>query len=724
MKGTFAGTVSAVAMAVGLTLAPAALYAQDKGATQNKAAAQDQVPADAITGVVKSVHGPEAGVWVIAQTTELPTRFAKIVVTDDKGRYLVPDLPKADYQVWVRGYGLVDSPRLHGVPGKRLDLEAVLAPNDTDAAQYYPAIYWYSMLKIPPKSEFDGKDGIPENVSQQDWLTTIKNRDCVGCHQQGQLATRTIPAAFSDLSMEAAWIRRVQSGQSAPLMVNPLAGYLGGAPFQYFADWTQRVANGELPKTKPPRPQGLERDIVITEWDWGSPHTYLHDAISTDKRNPTVNAYGPIYGSTEYSTDDLPILDPKTNSVSFFHAPVRDPSMPESLGPGHAAMLKPTMPSAYWGDEKIWSNRINNHNQMFDEKGRLWLTVAVRGVPNPDWCKQGSTLISAQLFPLATSHRQLAMLDPKTGKYTFVDTCFDTHHLQFGFDANDTLWTSGGGPVLGWLNSKMFDETGDVQRSEGWTAFILDTNGNGKRDAYVEPKDPVDPTKDKRINGGFYAIMPNPADGSVWGSVGVFGGPGGVVRVALGDNPPQTAISEVYNVPSPGFGPRGADIDSKGVVWVSLGSGHLASFDRSKCKGPLNGPKATGNQCPEGWSFYQYPGPGFDGIGKNSAEASYYTWVDQHDTFGLGKDVPISTGNENDALLALKDGKWVILRVPYPLGFYAKGLDGRIDDPNGGWKGRGLWATEGDRTPWLKEGGKGMKPVVYHFQLRPDPMAD
>ncbi|HUB97342.1 MAG TPA: hypothetical protein VL993_15575, partial [Stellaceae bacterium] len=418
------------------------------------------------------------------------------------------------------------------------------------------------------------------------------------------------------------------------------------------------------------------------------------------------------------------ILDPKTNSVSSYHAPVRDPSMPESLGPGHAAMLKPTMPSAYWGDEKIWSNRINNHNQMFDEKGRLWLTVAVRGVPNPDWCKQGSTLISAQLFPLATSHRQLAMLDPKTGKYTFVDTCFDTHHLQFGFDANDTLWTSGGGPVLGWLNSKMFDETGDVQRSEGWTAFILDTNGNGKRDAYVEPKDPVDPTKDKRINGGFYAIMPNPADGSVWGSVGVFGGPGGVVRVALGDNPPQTAISEVYNVPSPGFGPRGADIDSKGVVWVSLGSGHLASFDRSKCKGPLNGPKATGNQCPEGWSFYQYPGPGFDGIGKNSAEASYYTWVDQHDTFGLGKDVPISTGNENDALLALKDGKWVILRVPYPLGFYAKGLDGRIDDPNGGWKGRGLWATEGDRTPWLKEGGKGMKPVVYHFQLRPDPMAD
>src|SRR6266567_9252928 len=102
----------------------------------------------------------------------------------------------------------------------------------------------------------------------------------------------------------------------------------------------------------------------------------------------------------------------------------------------------------------------------------------------------------------------------------------------------------------------------------------------------------------------------------------------------------------------------------------------------------------------------------------------YYTWVDQHNTLGLGNDVPISTGNENDALLALVDGKWVVLRVPYPLSFYAKGLDGRIDDPSGGWKGRGLWTTSGDRTPWLKEGGKGTTPLALHIQLRPNPLAD
>jgi hypothetical protein len=315
------------------------------------------------------------------------------------------------------------------------------------------------------------------------------------------------------------------------------------------------------------------------------------------------------------------------------------------------------------------------------------------------------------------------VLDPKTMKYTFVDTCFQTHHLQFAYDANDTLWTSsgGGGGVVGWLNTKMLDETGDAAKSQGWTALVLDTNGNGKRDDYVEPNQPVDPTKDKRIAQVFYAVMPSPVDGSVWGTIRA--SPGSIVRLDPGPNPPHTALAEIYNVPMPGFGPRGGDIDSQGLVWVSLASGHIGSFDRRKCK-VLNGPTATGDHCPEGWTFHQYPGPGFEGIGENSAESSYYSWVDQHDTFGLGKDVPMSTANLMDGLVALKDGKMISLRVPYPLGFYAKGLDGRIDDPNAGWKGRGLWTSSGDRTPWLIEGGKGMKPMAVHFQLRPDPLAN
>jgi hypothetical protein len=540
------------------------------------------------------------------------------------------------------------------------------------------------------------------------------------------LSTRTIPAAFGAFkSGEDAWMRRTQSGQAAELMVNPLAGELGGAPYKYFGDWTDRVAKGELPHAKPERPQGVERNIVVTTWDWGDEQHYLHDLIASDRRHPTVNAYGPLYGSTEYSTDNLPVLDPKTNTATVFHAPVRDPDMPESLGPGHAAMRTPMQPSAYWGNEKIWDSRVNNHNSMIDEKGRVWLAAAIRGADNPAFCKKGSDHPSAELFPIEKNVRQIAMLDPATKKYTFVDTCFGTHHLQFGYDANDTLWTSGGGQVLGWLNTKMFEETGDAAKSQGWTAFVLDTNGNGKRDDYVEPNQPVDPTKDKRItgSGGFYAVMPSPVDGSIWGTIGVFVGRGAVIRVDPGTNPPETALTEVYNIPLPGYGPRGGDIDSKGVVWVSLASGHIGSFDRRLCKGPLNGPTATGDHCPEGWKFYKYPGPGFEGIGDNSAEASYYSWVDQHNTFGLGEDVPMSTGNLNDGLIALKDGKMITLRVPYPMGFYAKGFDGRIDDPNAGWKGRGLWTTSGDRAPWLKEGGKGRTPQVVHFQLRPDPLA-
>jgi hypothetical protein len=660
-----------------------------------------------IGGVVTGPKGPEAGVWVIAETTELPTRFARIVVTDEQGRYLIPDLPEADYRVWVRGYGLVDSPKMRAIPGMRVDHSSVPAPNARAAAQYYPAIYWYSLLKIPPASEFGGQSRIPKAITQTDWLTTIKNQACVGCHQLGNEATRTLPVAFAHFeNSEVAWMRRVQSGQAAPLMINPLAGKLGGAPFKYFADWTDRIAKGELPRAKPPRPQGVERNIVVTWWEWGQPDKYLHDLISSDRRNPTVNAYGPLYGSPEYATDAMPILDPKTSKVSFFKMPVSDET-PEALGPGHAAIEKPMQPSAYWGDEKIWDTRANNHNAMFDRQGRVWLTAAVRPPQNPAFCQKGSSHPSAQDTPIERNVRQLAILDPKTMKYTFVDTCFGTHHLQF--DANETLWTSGA-QVAGWVNTKKFDETGDAAASQGWSAFVLDTNGNGSRDE-----------ADTRANvgSGTYAVMPNPADGSIWYTIGVFAGRGGVARFD-----PKTQLSEVYYVPQPGFGPRGGDIDKNGVVWVSLASGHMGSFDRRKCKGPLNGPKATGDHCPEGWSFHRYPGPGFAGIGANSAEASYYSWVDQHNTFGLGENVPMSTGNLNDGLIALKDGKMVVLRVPYPMGFYAKGFDGRIDDPNAGWKGRGLWTASGDRTPWLREGGKGSLPLAVHFQLRPNPLAD
>src|SRR5271166_531972 len=103
-----------------------------------------QIDDDDIGGVVKSAKGPEAGVWVIAETTDLPTRYIKIVVTDAQGRYVVPDLPQATYSVWARGYGLVDSQKTQTTPGKIVNLTAVVAPNAKAAAAYYPGNYWYS----------------------------------------------------------------------------------------------------------------------------------------------------------------------------------------------------------------------------------------------------------------------------------------------------------------------------------------------------------------------------------------------------------------------------------------------------------------------------------------------------------------------------------------------------------------------------------------------------
>jgi hypothetical protein len=722
-SGLYSG-FAAVSIAALLTASSARLSAQQNTDSPIRIGDSD------LGGVVTSAKEPEAGVWIIAETADLPTKFAKIVVTDDQGRYVLPDLPKASYSVWVRGYGLVDSPKVRTVPGTIVNLTAVAASGPAAAAEYYPALYWYSLLKIPDKSEFSGTEpngnGMPVTLkNQEQWLDIIKTDGCFTCHQIGDKATRTIPKELGHFdSSAAAWERRIQSGQASSAMVNAIGRLDTKRALALFADWTDRIAAGELPAAQPQRPQGVERNVVISIWDWATPSDYLHDEISTDKRNPTVNANGLIYGSPEESTDFAPILDPAQDSISQVKIPVRDPNTPST------ADDPILMPSPYWGSEAIWKSQANAHNPMFDELGRVWFTSRIRPPSNPAFCKAGSDNPSAKLFPLESSGRQAAMYDPKTKKFMLIDTCFSTHHLQFAQDANNTLWFSsgGGGGVVGWLNRKVFEETGDPAKSQGWTALVLDTNGNGQRDDYVEPDQPVDPTKDKRIAAAFYGIAPSPVDGSIWGSV--VGFPGAVVRLNLGTNPPATTLAEYYELPwnNPrasvhGYSPRGMDIDSNGIVWASLASGHLASFDRRKCKGPLNGPTATGQHCPEGWTLYPFPGPQFkDVTGSGSAEASYYTWVDQHDTFGLGRNVPIATGNASDALLALVDGKFFVLRVPYPMGFYAKGMDGRIDDENAGWKGKGLWATYGTRTPFHVEGGKGTTSKVVRFQLRPDPL--
>lgn len=700
-----------------LVVGAAALALAQAGCQTQQAGVQPApvTEGDDIVGVVQGPKGPEAGVWVIAETGDLPTRFYKIVVTDEQGRYAIPDLPKANYLVWVRGYGLVDSPPARATPGSTLNLISGREAMPREAAEIYPSMYWFSLLKVPAAGEFP----LGPVQSQQQWLNTIKSGACQSCHALGTPGMRKVPRLFMEMgngSSREAWHHRLRSGSAQALMARDIGRLHGERAIADFADWTDRIAKGELPFDKPARPQGIERNLVITMWDYHQPQFYLHDVVSTDRRNPRINPNGAVYASPEDSTDIVAVLDPRTNQAIDLHHPVRDPATPSVKGAPYGV-------SAYWGDKPYWEGRTLNHNPMMDERSRTWFTSRISPDPNPDWCKSGSEHPSAKAYPLnGGANRHLSYFDPYTQSWTLIRTCFPTHHLNFSKD--NVLWTSPGvvGPgVIGWFDAKAFEKTKDEKSSQGWTPFILDTNGDGKRGEYVAHDKPLDPSKDKQVMLNHYSVAISPADGSVWATV--LGYPGSVIRVVPGSDPTHTALTEVYEPPLPGYGPRGGDIGADGVFWLSLSSGHLASFDRRKCK-VTNGPKATGKHCPEGWTLHQFPGPQLPDVkDPGSAETSYYVWVDWFGVLGLGKNVPIAMGNGSDSIMPFVDGKFVTLRLPYPSGLFPKNVDGRIDDERAGWKGRGIWTTTGTRTPFHIEGGKEQRPKAIKLQLRPDPLA-
>lgn len=678
-----------------------------------------------MTGVVTSANGPEAGVWVIAETVDVQTKLRKIVVTNDEGRFLLPELPKATFNVWVRGYGLVDSTPVSASPNQDLRLTAVIAPNRREAAKVYPSSYWGSLLDIPKASEFPGTgpngNGIsPEIKTQGEWVAVIKA--CQRCHQVGSHITRTIPDRDKFESSVAAWDHRVQRGQRAGEMNSFMTRFGRQRGLEMFAGWSDRIAAGEVPAVAPPRPKGIERNVVLTMWNWGENTSLMHDEMSTDKRNPRLNAMGPIYG-LDFGNDWLTVVDPKHHTAELIRTPLRAPR--SQVPPGFQP--RTPQPYRYFGEEIVWDNPAHPHNPMMDAKGRIWITQAIRGPQNPAWCMDGDNKF-ARYFPLARASSHVSYYDPKTQKFTLIDTCVGTHHLQFAEDANDTLYLSHPGtPAIGWVNTKLYDQTGDEVRANGWCPIVVDSNGDGKiTKPWNEPGDAADPARDTRIQAMAYGLIPHPTDGSVWAAMDEVS-PGRIFRLHPGNNPPETCISEVYELPMEKgvFRPRGIDVDRNGVIWTGLaGSAHIASFERRKCR-VLNGPEAARSRhCDEGWTYYPAPGVTYKNTNINT-DFFYYNWVDQFNTLGLGNNIPIATGSSSDSLLVLKPDtrEWVVLRVPYPLGFNARGLDGRIDDPTAGWKGRGLYATYGMDAAWHVEGGPVETGNLVKFQIRPDPLA-
>ena len=743
-------------------LASAALFTLGGVGNSSSLAAGDvPVVADAISGVVASANGPEAGVWVIAVTKDLATRFIKVVVTDDQGRYLLPELPKANYDVWVRGYGLVDSKPVKATPGHQANLTAVLAPNGQAAAQYYPPNYWYALLHPPAKNEFPGTgpqgNGIaPVMKTQDDWVIQMKD-GCQLCHQLGDKATREL----ADNNLEG-WAERLKKARAAGdpgiedhgpgasiNMQNNMVRY-GPRGLQMYADWTQRIAKGEYPTEAPPRPSGVERNLVLTEWDWAHGRT-IHDEVATDRRNPTVNGNGPVFGVAVLA-GAFEVFDPKTGKTE---------EVGYSVTPGQGASTDKHDVNAY------------PHNPMVDDKGRLWATDlgsifvppnTTARVKRPDFCSDTANGF-AKYYPQAGEARSTILVyDPKTKKLDGIPSCYGIHHLMFGYGDKNTLYFSGDPNVVGWLDVKTWDSTHDSQKAMGWCPLVLDTKEKGvtkvalgakgdvaitpDRTQWNQPKQngpateeaapgrdsgaaaQTDPTKDTRISGFLYGVDSNPKDGSMWYAKTSPAYPTGIVRFERGARPPETCKTEYYEPPRRpdgsyvAFNGRGVSIDSNGVAWVAYGSGQFASFDRGKCK-VMNGPTATGQHCPEGWKFYEIPGPKMPGTDNIGADWHYLDWVDRYNTLGLGKDIPVATGTNSDSLVAVMPGGKVIhLRVPYPMGFYAHGLDGRIDDPKAGWKGRGIWSNHSELAVWHQEGGlDGEGPEIVHFQMRPDPLA-
>ena len=680
------------------------------------------IDSDDIGGVVRGPTGPEAGVWVIAETTDLPTRMTRIVVTDDEGRYLVPDLPSASYRLWVRGYGLVDSEPLVSHPGTHHELQAVPAPGPHEAAQYFPANYWLSLFQSPKEDEFPGTgesgNGIAEAMpDQQHWIHVLTER-CRLCHQLGTQATRELPASLGSFAnSQEAWRHRLTLGVLGGWMTAE-ASRMGPRAITELAAWSDRIANGALPPT-PPRPSGVERNLVLTLWDWGA-GAMTHDVSSTARFHPQVNANGRVYGVSERKccagdiSDKMVWFDPADNTVGEMMVPTRDLDIQPSP-----------------------------HNPMLDSKGRVWMTAAFRQpAKNPGFCTDPANPY-AKLFPLpypAGTPRQLVMYDPATGGMKTIETCSGTHHLQF--DKDDTLYLTGDIKVAAWLDTRLYDRTGDVAAATGWCPLILDTNDNGRMDNWAEPdygkpysgpQKPADPSQDQRISGFLYGLGVDQTDASVWYALQSYGAdeqapiPSGIVRMERGNDPPRSCRVEYYEAPvvdgkALAFSPRGVEVDSEGVAWVGFAT-KIGRFDRRQCK-TLRGATATGQHCPEGWTFYDAPGPKIANTDV-SADHHYLSWVDQYDTLGLGKDVPIIPGTNSDSLLAVDphSGKITVLRVPYPMGFYSRGLDGRIDDPEAGWKGRAVWSNYASVPQKHTEGGLAAQSKVVKFQIRPHPLA-
>ena len=635
---------------------------------------QANIPIDraSIAGVVRNrtTGAVEAGVWVIAETRSLPSVFRRIVVTDEQGRFVVPALPDGRYELWVRGYGLRDSERVAAAPGATITLVAATAANLREAARMYPASYWLALLEPPPPAR------LPAGFeSQSHWLTDMK-LGCIRCHQFGLpiFHSRTRPEAWEEL-----WLQRPNEGATADTLGR-------GVTTATFSEWASRIARGDVPPA-PPRPAGIERNVVVTQWDWGGQNSYIHDIISTDKRSPTLYRNGKIWG-VEFGRDQLWSLDPATHQTKWYPVPTTN------------VLNRPAPPAG----AVVYNNPANPHVLTLDDKGRVWIasqTRKERPEDAPSWVRdvidnvQGAAIDPLPIFQQGTHHRQLVFFDTNTEQFVTVDTAYGTNHLQF--DREGRLWTSGDSVALGMLDTRRLDAQKPQETARAaQKAFVsIDRSGTS-------------------VGGGGYGIGVSLKDGTVWRAntyIGQSGAPDN--RTFAGQNTivkydPASRTFKSYQLPPPGRSALGIDVGADGRVWFGTASGHLGRFD-----------PAT-----ERFTYWATPGPRVrtTGVESGSGDFHYNVFVDQFNTSGLGAGAVILTGANSDALVVFepRTERFSVFRIPYPLVMYHRGVDGRIDDPSLGWKGRGLWINDSNDPARFIEHTMG---VVSQIQVRPHPLA-
>ena len=336
----------------------------------------------------------------------------------------------------------------------------------------------------------------------------------------------------------------------------------------------------------------------------------------------------------------------------------------------------------------------------------------------------------AAYFPAPNpSNRQASFYDPKTGKFELIYTCFGTHHLQFGEDAGRCSTSAAAARRSRGSTSRSATQTKDEKQSAGLVPDRARHQRRRQDHQAVERAGRRRPLAGRRRRRRTARQLRSEARHARQRRqlrhhrqpdrrLGVERRARAIRAASSGSSSarirPRPAWRDLHGSRRQGqmhFGPRGIDVDRNGVVWTALsGSGGFVSFDRRKCK-VFNGPSVVdGKQCAEGWTFYPLnEGPEPEGhehqrrlpllqLGRSVQHVGLRREHADRERLRLRFAARCSTRRRASGRT---------LRVPYPLGFYSRGLDGRIDDPNAGWKGRGLWANYGTNFLWHIEGGQG-----------------